>query len=70
MTSSHSIQVLLRSTYMPKISPKYEAMELSGMVNFDVLISFTDPIVTKVCDICLGIMGSPSVTDRWMKAIE
>ena len=55
---------------MPKISPKYEAMELSGMVNFDVLIFFTDPIVTKVCDICLGIMGSPSFTDRWMKAIE
>ena len=58
------------SKYMPKISPEYEAMELSGMVNFDVLISFTDPIVTKVCDICLGIEGSPSVTYRWMKAIE
>ena len=58
------------SKYMPNISPEYEALELSGMVNFDVLISFTDPIVTKVCDICLSIEGSPSVTYRRIKAIE
>ena len=56
------------SKYMPKISQEYEAVGLSGMVNFDVLIPFTDPIVTKVCDICFSIEGSPSVTYRRIKA--
>ena len=48
---------------MPKKIPKYAPITLKGMVRIGKIIPFTDPIVTNVCDIGLGIEGSTSVAN-------
>ena len=50
--------------YIPQMSKEYAVITISGKVNFDPYISFTDLIVTKVCDIGLGKERSPSVTNK------
>ena len=48
---------------MLKICRLNEAVKIIGLFNIKQSVPFTDPMVTNVCDIGLGIEGSMSVAN-------
>ena len=56
---------VLYTKNMSKICRLNEAVKIIGLFNIKQSVPFTDPMVTNVCDIGLGIEGSTSVANAF-----